>query len=80
MELVCPNCGNRLVSHRTDRQTVGQREVVLQWNICQRCRHVALREWSFEDGARPDTRPADEPSQSRNRAAYLRPMRLSSGA
>jgi len=51
---VCPNCGDRLVSHRTDRQVVSrQREVTLCWFICVRCSHVALREWSVEEQLAP---------------------------
>ncbi len=51
---VCPNCGDRLISHRTDRQVVStQREVLLSWFICVRCGHVALREWSVEEQAAP---------------------------
>ncbi|MDQ2743411.1 MAG: hypothetical protein M3Z66_14120 [Chloroflexota bacterium] len=50
----CPNCGDRLISHRTDRQVVStQREVLLSWFICVRCGHVALREWSVEEQAAP---------------------------
>jgi hypothetical protein len=43
----CPNCGNNLTSYKTDRQSAGEREVVLQWAMCERCSHVALRDWSF---------------------------------
>ena len=51
---LCPNCGDRLISHRTDRQVVSkQREVLLCWFICVRCSHVALREWSVEEQPAP---------------------------
>ncbi len=51
---VCPNCGDRLINHRTDRQVVStQREVLLSWFICVRCSHVALREWSVEEQIAP---------------------------
>ena len=51
---VCPNCGDRLTSHRTDRQVVSrQREVLLFWFICESCSHVALREWSVEEQVAP---------------------------
>ena len=47
--MICPNCGHRLVNHRTDRRTVGEREVVMQWSACPRCRHVALEKWYWVD-------------------------------
>jgi len=51
---VCPNCGDRLISHRTDRQVIStQREVLLCWFICESCSHVALREWSVEEQVAP---------------------------
>jgi len=55
MDMKCPNCGHQLVSHRTDRQAMGNRDVVMQWNICTRCRHVALGQWSFEDSGQRRT-------------------------
>jgi C4-type Zn-finger protein len=45
----CPNCGRRLVSYRTDRQSVRERDVILRWAICVHCRHVALETWSFAE-------------------------------
>ncbi|MDQ2744490.1 MAG: hypothetical protein M3Z66_19660 [Chloroflexota bacterium] len=65
----CPNCGNRLRTDRAVRQTAGAREVVLQWLICESCRHVMLAHWSFVEPAgatsttresRPSSR-ADQP-------------------
>jgi hypothetical protein len=45
----CPNCGDRLVDYRTDRQSAGTRDVLLSWIICVGCRHVGLKQWSFAD-------------------------------
>lgn len=50
-EMKCPNCGQHLVGHRNDRQTAGDRQVLLHWMICTSCRHVALRDWTFADSA-----------------------------
>lgn len=52
--LQCPNCTERMVPFRSDRQRVGRRGIVLRWSICQRCRHVGLTHWQYED-----TRPAE---------------------
>ena len=43
----CPNCGHLLTKFRTDRRTTRHRAVELEWLICPRCRHVALKSWSF---------------------------------
>lgn len=51
MDMQCPNCTGKLVYFRTDHQTAGDREVVLQWSMCNRCRHVALQNWSIDEVA-----------------------------
>lgn len=48
-QAACPNCGHDLVSHRTDRQSVGEQEVVLRWTICPQCSHVGLGHWFVVD-------------------------------
>lgn len=48
-EMFCPNCGHHLEAYRTERQSAGRRDVVLQWMICRYCRHVALKTWTFID-------------------------------
>ena len=45
--VVCPNCGHRLVTLRTDRQWAGSRQVELHWCTCRECGHVQLQRWSF---------------------------------
>ena len=45
MDARCPNCADRLVDYRTDRQSAGGREVILSWTICTGCRHVGLKKW-----------------------------------
>lgn len=56
----CPNCGDRLVAYRRDRQSAGQARVLLQWAICEGCQHVALLEWQFlEDRIQHETVEAD---------------------
>lgn len=48
-ELQCPNCGQRMVPFRLDRQRAGRRTVELRWSICEGCRHVGLTNWQYED-------------------------------
>ncbi len=43
----CPNCGGSMVMLRRDRQSTGQRDVVLEWMVCVACRHVRLDHWAF---------------------------------
>jgi hypothetical protein len=57
MDAVCPNCGDRLVDYRTDRQLTGGREVILNWTICCGCRHVGLKSWMVAHTANPTPRP-----------------------
>ena len=45
----CPNCGASMVVLRRDRQSVGHRDIVLEWVICVDCRHVRLDHWTFVD-------------------------------
>lgn len=52
-EMICPNCGHHLVGYRTERQSAGRREIDLHWMICEHCRHVGLKQWSFADGVLP---------------------------
>lgn len=46
-EMQCPNCGHGLKGHKTERQSAGDRDVILQWVMCENCSHVALRNWTF---------------------------------
>lgn len=60
----CPDCGHDLVTFRTERQQTRHRLVELQWSICLRCRHVALKNWSVlaeltTAGSGPDRKRAD---------------------
>lgn len=47
--MVCPNCGHQLVGYRTERQSGGRRDFLLEWSICTNCQHVALQQWSAAD-------------------------------
>lgn len=53
----CPNCGGQLVDYRTDRQSTGGREVLLNWTICTSCRHVGLRTWMIAHAENQHVRP-----------------------
>jgi hypothetical protein len=53
---LCPNCDHYLSDYRRERQSTAQREIVLYWLICTKCRHVALHDWSFVDEAVPEPR------------------------
>jgi hypothetical protein len=55
---MCPNCGHTLTKFRTDRRSMGQRQVELEWVICMHCRHVALRSWSFVEPGTAERVPA----------------------
>ncbi len=43
----CPNCGNRMVMLRRERQRAAEREIILDWGICVECKHVRLDSWRF---------------------------------
>ena len=71
-EMFCPNCGHHLVAYRTERQSAGHRDVVLQWMICTHCRHVALEKWSWNDAPISNSNKADEKLQKQRGTRRLR--------
>lgn len=63
----CPNCGHGLVDYRTDRQSTGGREVILNWMICVACRHVGLKKWMIVHAENPFPRRSAPHEMSRAR-------------
>lgn len=51
METRCPNCGNELTRYRTDKQMARSGEMIMFWDICPRCRHIALEHWEYAGGS-----------------------------
>lgn len=56
----CPNCGSELTRYRTDKQMARRGEMIMFWDICTRCRHIALEHWDYAARWPAGTPPAEQ--------------------